>query len=334
MKFKSFYWLPLFIAVVTGGCKKDNSTETLIGNWVQESDFEGVSRNDAVSFTIGKFGYVGTGYDGLNRLKDFWAYDSDKNYWIRIADLPGDARNSAIAFSINGKGYVGTGYSGTDKMKDFWEYDPATDQWTQKADFPGTARYGAVGFSIDNKGYMGTGYDGNYLKDFWEYDPGTDSWQQIVSVIGAKRRDAVAFVLNGKGYICTGINNGSYENDLSEYDPATGLWTEKRKIANVSDESYDNDYSIVRSNATAFVINGKAYITTGTNGSLLGDTWEYDPATDLWDKKTAFEGAARLDAVSFSLDGSRGFVATGRSTSYEFDDIWEFKPLDDYTSND
>ena len=54
-------------------------------------------------------------------------------------------------------------------------------------------------------------------------------------------------------------------------------WTELRQIANISTDSYDDNYAdIVRSNAVGFIIGDKAYITTGENGSLLSTTWEYD----------------------------------------------------------
>jgi len=68
-------------------------------------------------------------------------------------------------------------------------------------------------------------------------------------------------------------------------------------------------------------------------GSPKTDVWEYDPLTDLWDQKTLFEGTARSDASAFSIAG-RGYVVAGKSTSYEFDDIWEFLPNDDYNEED
>ncbi len=54
-------------------------------------------------------------------------------------------------------------------------------------------------------------------------------------------------------------------------------------VAKVS-ESYDDGYTtIARSNAAAFVIGDKAYISTGVNnGTLFPYTWEYDFASDLW----------------------------------------------------
>ena len=57
--------------------------------------------------------------------------------------------------------------------------------------------------------------------------------------------------------------------------------------------------------------------------------YEYDPATDLWDDKTAFEGSARSLATAYVLDG-RAFFGTGQNAGSYFDDIWEFKPNEEY----
>jgi N-acetylneuraminic acid mutarotase len=328
----------LFISLLflSLSCNKDDNSE-LIGNWVEQSVYEGKARSDAASFVIGNIGYAGTGYNGDEdeRYTDFWAYDSDRNTWTQIADFPGEARNGAFGFSANGKGYVGAGYTGEVRLNDLYAYDPVTNSWERKADFAGTARYGAVAFSINDVGYVGTGYDGNYLKDFYAYYPLTDTWEAKTSYFGNKRRDAVAFVIDGLGYVCTGINNGTYENDFYAYDPTTDEWIVKRKIANVSkDEKYDDAYTIVRSNAVAIVINGKAYVATGTIGNLKNDVWEYNPKTDLWSQMTSFEGTTRKDAVAFSTASGRGFVATGSNVSSEFDDNWEFKPHDPYEEDD
>ncbi|MBN2610597.1 MAG: galactose oxidase [Bacteroidales bacterium] len=311
----------------------DDDTTEYVGNWVELSDFEGVTRSDAVAFSIGNKGYVGTGYDGYNRLSDFWEYDPELNTWLQKADFPGAARNGAVGFSINNKGYIGTGFNGITRMNDFWEFDPGSNTWQRKADFAGSARYGAVGFSIADKGYLGTGFDGNYLKDFWEYDPAADTWTQKMSVGGSKRRDALSFVIDSKGYICTGINNGVYENDFWEFDPLTGVWTEKNSIADVSSEDFDDDYTITGINKVAFSLSGRGFVATGGEGSAGTQVWEYDPVADLWQQKTAFEGSARADAVAFTI-GNRAYLTTGRSSSYYFDDLWAFNPDDEYDSYD
>jgi N-acetylneuraminic acid mutarotase len=277
---------------------------------------------------------MGTGYDGDDRRNDFWEYDPVKNNWTQKADFPGAARNAAVGFSTSTKGYIGTGYDGLNKLNDFWEYDPANDDWKQISDFGGSARYGAVAFSINNKGYVGTGYDGNYLKDFWEYDPVTDAWTQKTSIGGGKRRDAVGFAINGKGYICTGIDNGSYESDMWEYEPENDLWIEKNRIVNVSDDDFDDEYtSITGINKVAFSIGDYAYIATGGQGSAGNLVWEYEPVSDRWEMKTTLEASGRIDAVAFAID-NRGYLTTGRSSSYYFDDIWGFDPFEEYDEDD
>lgn len=322
----------LLIIPLLNSCKSSDDAD-LIGNWVSESDFEGVPRSDAVGFSIGSKGYVGTGYDGENRLNDFWEYDPTKNSWTQKADFPGTARNSAIGFSTDTKGYLGIGYDGKNKLKDFWEYDPSSNKWTQKSDFGGTGRYAAVAMSINNLGYVGTGYDGVYLKDFWQYNPETDQWTQKTSIGGSKRKDAACFVIDGKGYITTGVDNGAYETDLWEYNPDDDMWTKKRGISNTSDEDYDNDYDdIIGIYKVGLTINGKGYLITG--GQSTGTkAWEYNPGTDLWIERTSLEGSARADAVGFTI-GNYGYITTGKSGSYYFDDLWSFHPEDTYDEYD
>lgn len=318
--------LALLPSTVFTSCGDDD--DDLIGYWVRKSDFDGLARGDASSFTIGNYGYLMCGYDGDNskaRMSDLWMYDMERDAWTQRANFPGTARNSATAFALDGKGYLGTGYDGVNYLGDFWEYDPDTNTWTQKADFPGSARYLAVSFGVSGKGYIGCGYDGNYLKDFYSFDPSSNSWTQIVSIGGSKRQGAVSFVIDDIAYVCTGENNGEYIDDFWKYDPSTGEWTELREISDESDDDYDDDYTIVRTTANAFVIDGCAYVTCGSSGSNRTDTWKYYPSTDLWEEVHSFKGTARTVAVSFS-NGTRGYIATGKSSTLRFDDIWELLP--------
>ena len=330
------YALLLLIMMGFGftSCSSDDDDD-LVGNWVERGSFEGQPRSDAVVFTVGNEAFIGTGYDGTEneRLKDFWKYDVEKDYWSQVASLPGVSRNGAVAFGTDTKGYVGTGYDGTNRLNDFYSYDPKTNEWTSIAPFAGTARYGAVAFGINNKGYVGTGYDSNVLKDFWEYNPDTDTWTQKVSVGGSKRRDATAFVMDGKGYIVTGVDNGQYVDDFYYYIPEEDRWVALNKIADVTDYSFDDDYSLVCINAVSFVMNGKAYITTGGPGYPGNGTWEFNPVTDRWKEKTNFEGSSRYGAVAFNINNV-GYVTTGRSSGYYLDDLWTFDPDAEYEEND
>lgn len=338
-KMKKLLLIGCFATLVFSSCTSE-STYTQ-GVWEQRSDFDGVARNDAASFMIDGDGYVCCGYDGDERLNDLWRYNVSSNSWTQRASLPESAaRNAAVGFSVNGKGYVTTGYNGNTYLKDTWEYDPTSNKWTQKADFAGSGRYYALSFSIGNYGYVGTGYDKNYLKDFYRYDPVNDKWEimdgtnGMNSFSGQKRRGGSAFVINNIAYVVGGQSNGSYCDDFWKFDPSKGTWTALRDIADNNDkESYDDNYAgIARERAVTFVIDGKAFLATGTSGSLKTDYWIYDPATDLWsgdsdDDYTPFKGSARAGAVGFST-GTKGFVVTGGSSSLYFDDMWELLPYE------
>jgi len=334
-KIKNFIFLPLSIVLIIVSCTKTSSTVSIdtSGNWVKKSEFDGNVRTGAISFTIGDTAYIGTGYDGSIRYNDLWAYDPIKNYWIQRASLPGVARNSAVGFTIGTKGYISTGFDGINKLSDTWEFDPATNSWKQKADFAGTARYSAVAFGINQMGYVTTGFDGGYTKDLWQFSPnaganGIGSWSQLPSLSGSKRSGAVSFVSNNKAYVLTGINNGTTVSDFWVFDPSNTStpWTQLRDIANTSTDTYDDIYTdIVRSNAVAFTIGSKAYLTVGENGSYTKTTWEYDIATDLWVRKTPYERLERSGAVAFTVQG-RGFLCCGRNSTYYFDNIDEFLP--------
>jgi N-acetylneuraminic acid mutarotase len=326
------------LIIIMPSCKNSDTT-TILGDWQVRSEFNGVARSEAVSFTVGDSAYLATGYDGTNRLADVWKYDPALNSWTQKADLPGTPRSSAVGFALNNKGYISTGYDGANSLNDLWQFDPAKNSWERKADFAGSPRYDAVAFAVMGKGYITTGYDGNYTKDFWQYNDSTDSWTEMISFTGFKRSGAVAFVYNNKAYVCTGNNNGvtSTVNDVMCYDPtapAGSYWTAKRPITNVSTDTYDDLYTnITRTNAAAFVIGDTAYIATGNSGSAIATCWSYDITNDLWYSKTAFENSPREGAVGITVS-NRGYIATGRSGNSPFDDIMEFKPWLAYVAND
>lgn len=233
--------------------------------WTKKADFGGVARIQAVGFSIGDKGYIGTG-GRVGYEKDFWEYNPTNDTWTRKADYPGLARWAAVGFSIGNKGYVGLGLNGTTNFIDFWEYDPSTDSWTKKADFPGVARSGVAYFSIGNKGYVGLGLSNEALNDFWEYDPASDSWKQIADFPGSSRQVATGFSIGTKGYVVAGHWN-SYLKDMWEWDSTTNTWSQKEDFAGVG-----------RISAVGFSIDSKAYFGTGNSSSgYKNDFWEYSP---------------------------------------------------------
>ncbi len=214
------------------------STDPQLNQWTQKANFPGSPRNGAVGFGTDTKGYIGTGYDGTNKLKDFYEYDPVTNTWDTIANFAGTARYGAVAFSIDNQGFVGTGDDGN-FLKDFWEYDPSTKQWTQIISLEGGKRRDAVAFVVNGKAYVCTGIDnGSYEDDMWEYDPIANDWSQkryisnrsdddydddYSAIVGTNK---VAFSLNGKGYVATG-GKGTVGTSVWEYNPDSDLWVAK-----------------------------------------------------------------------------------------------------------
>jgi N-acetylneuraminic acid mutarotase len=352
MKLFRMLWACLIaITFILPSCDDDDDDKDLVGDWEKVGAFKGYARTEAVSFVIGDYAYVGTGYSWTEEedFRDFYRFDSNSKKWTKVASLPeeAEARHAAVAFSAGGKGYVGTGYSENSerKLKDFWEFDPSVGnlgEWKRIADFPEEAseegRYGAIAFSLNGKGYVGTGYSGRRLNDFYRYDPSTGEWsgfrseneQEPLDIGGSLRQDAVSFVVDNKAYVFTGSDD-DFVTDAWVFDGATEIWSKLRSITSDTndDESYDDDYNIICTNAVAFTMNGYGYITTGGKGVAGNKTWEYDPDTDFWVEKTALEGSSRAGAVGFTIN-NQGYVALGasavESASKDFSDLWAFHP--------
>ena len=210
------------------------ATGVLGGTWTSMTSFPGLVRSNAVGFSIGTKGYMGTGWNGTTYYKDFWEYDPSVGVggtWTQMADFGGAARANAVGFSIGDKGYIGTGYDGTTYYKDFWEYDPsvgAGGTWTQKADFPGPARHEAVGFGSATKGYIGAGsgsdqdsFHQTMYNDAWEYDPATNSWAQKADIGTSWISSTYGFSIGTALYIGYGLNNSTTSRSFLEYNPTS-----------------------------------------------------------------------------------------------------------------
>lgn len=230
--------------------------------WTQKMEFGGAGRCDAVGFSVGDKGYIGTGGNAAY-LKDFWEYNPLLNNWSQKTDFPGIARTQAVGFRIGSKGYIGTGYHNPDVFKDFWEYNPVTDIWLQKADFGGYARRGAAGFSILSHGFVGTGEANNSQKDFWEYEPATNTWKQRADFEGTSREFGTGFSIGDKGYLGTG-NDGAYAKDIWEYTPFPCLGFSV--YADMDADGYGNTSDSLFA-ADCFLPNGYAANNTDCNDS-------------------------------------------------------------------
>lgn len=279
--------------------------------WTQKADFGGNVRCDAVGFSIGVKGYIGTGGSSNGPIStyynDFWEWDQATNMWTQQADFAGVARACAVGFSIGLKGYIGVGRDASYQI-DFWEWDQSTNVWTPKANFAGIARIQAVGFGIGSKGYLGTGLlsaSPFFTNDFWEWDQATNIWTQKASFGGMARQSPAAFSIGLQGYIGTGYS-GVEHTDFWGWDQNTNVWSQKSNFSGVATLE-----------AVGFCIGNKGYIGTGyAPGGQSKDFWEYcDTCTDVSINEFKNQISLSISPNPFSIRTTFAFSESIRDAS-------------------
>jgi N-acetylneuraminic acid mutarotase len=258
------------IGGVAQGRLTDLWSFSLDSGWMQEADFPGQPRSNAAGFSLGSFGYIGTGWDGYHVFHDFYRYDPVLNQWIVRDSFPGGDRYDAVGFGLQGKGYIGTGFNNY-WLNDFYQYDPQSDTWART---PGTSgnfskRRGAVSFVYNNKAYIFTGsMSGGMARDGWAFDPSQPApWTPLHNITNTdpgsfddgytdiEREYASAFVNGDHAYLALG-RNGTMVTSTWVYDFVQDIWS--RRTAYPRQPRYG---------AVAFTIGGKSFIGTGSTGN-------------------------------------------------------------------
>jgi N-acetylneuraminic acid mutarotase len=207
--------------------------------WTSIGDFEGTARYNAIGFSIGSKGYVGTGYDGDNTNSDFWEFDPTAeagNQWNEIVSYPGDKIESGLAFVINNKAYIGTGRENGSFSLDFWEFTPGEDDaaptWIKRTpdsdddDYDefklAMYRYDAMVITTGNTAYIvgGVASSGAIDRSVYEFDATTLLWDDRTSFEGSARSLAIGFALSDRIFVGTGQNGSSRYDDVWEFKPA------------------------------------------------------------------------------------------------------------------
>ena len=223
---------------------------------VGNTEIEG--RRDAIAFSDGEYGYVGTGYGENNRVfKDFYRFDPKTETWEEIS-FPGESRYGGTAFVVNNAAYVclgskSVGASSTSYATDVVKFDFATKTWEkmfnsltdkpgvkQDKDYDRIPRVYAISF-VSNAGsdgqeyaYVATG-SGRNSRTVWKYNHKKDQWHQMedLSDMANALVMGVGFTYKGYGYYTTG--GGGIDN-------SDNLNTDTWKFIPDVKETRRNDY--------------------------------------------------------------------------------------------
>jgi N-acetylneuraminic acid mutarotase len=264
--------------------------------------------------------------------------------WRRVADFPIEYQDATAAASESvGKSFVGFGCNAVEGCLlngltvDYWSFS-APDNWATAPGFPGERCTNASSFAIDDDIYTLFGENQspqiNFVSNFQKYAINSSQWATLPALPSGfvKRSGAVSFVLDSKAYVGTGLNNTGELRDFWQYNPANGQWRTVASLKLRVSTTDPTEYVAGRREAAAFAIGGYGYVGGGESGVLgLTDFWRFTPPTDdlglgEWTFVGFFPGLARVEAVSFDLNG-KGYYGTGyHSQQGSLTDWWEFDP--------
>jgi len=247
------------------------------------------------------------------------------------------------------------GESAAMPTQELWEWSPATGVWTLRppSGAAPSARSGAamVFDPVRDKMLLFGGRGANHYncEDLWEWDPPTGTWTERS---GAGRHPS-ARTQQGMVYeASTGkillYGGGRSEDDVQgvgvvasfgdtwELDPAMGTWTE---LDPASSPGIRHDFGLVWDSARSkAVLFGGIQISGFTDsGTVMQDTWEWDPAAHTWTERTAAgsqPGQRHGHAMAF--DGSRDkvvvFGGMSEPKAETMNDLWDWDPgTDEWT---
>ncbi len=179
-------------------------------------------------------------------------------------------------------------------------------------------------------------------QDTWEWSPATGEWtKRTLDAAKPDPRSGAAMVYDSARakFILFGGRAGSGFNleDTWEWDPTTGAWTD---VGATGHPSARSQHAMVYEKSTGKVLlfGGGRSTPSSSDGSgvsiSLGDTWEYDPATNAWASLTATSSPSVRNDSALVWDSGRnkavlfGGIQTdiASATGVPKQDTWEWDP--------
>ncbi|OQR97124.1 hypothetical protein ACHHYP_20629 [Achlya hypogyna] len=245
--------------------------------------------------------YIFGGYDGSNRVNDFFEYNFKRKVWTQVLaiGIPPTPRDRHVAVVYRDSFYVFAGFDGSSRVNDFIEFNFATQKWSPvpvASGMPPSPRHSHAAVVYDKSLYCFGGYDGSYRNDFYEFNFGTSVgplrsahadtketcvWSQVAATGRFPRpRYRASLVTHKSTCILFGGHDGSrHLNDVHIFNFALRSW---------SMLLVEGPAPIPRDSHVAVTHGNSMYIFGGSTGSAMNDFHELNlghllltPATDL-----------------------------------------------------
>jgi N-acetylneuraminic acid mutarotase len=303
MKRKSYYLLLLILFTFSKMHAQDI--------WYFVDDFPGLGRDDAATFTIGQYGYVGTGFaEGFQPTRDFFRFNMLSENWETTAFLPlGKERQYASGFAYDTSGFLFGGLGNGQTYKDLWRYSSNHDTWTLIDSIPSFGRYGTTNFVLGDKVYFvgGKNSQGITTDEVWCYHITTGTWTQKNPFPDSLWRASSA-VASNLAFITMGSNGANNYLEIYSYDEFNDVWSIETTFPMLEGLAYHQSQYF---DGHIYVIFGMASDQTTTN-----QVWKYQPLLQNWSSHTVSNYAPRKGGCSFT-DGNNLFYTTGLDSNYQ-----------------
>ncbi|HEY4787113.1 MAG TPA: choice-of-anchor tandem repeat GloVer-containing protein, partial [Bacteroidales bacterium] len=324
-----------------------------LDQWTTKTSFV-EDRGTTSTFSIGNFGYIMSGWDDNENVKnDFWQFYIEEGPIIITSPSNHNASQgqTGVVFSVpaiaNATSYVWQ-YSGTgatingssNSITIDFSSDATSGNLTvygvnscgngkvsepyaisTTPPLPGNARP-ISGSSSVCQGQTGVSYSvppiDNATNYVWSYS-GTGA-----TINGSANAVTLDFSANATSGNLSVFGVNSSGNGIASANYPIIVNALPVNVGNGTWTKKNNfPFSGTRSFGASCSYNNKGYLGLGYDSQYLKDFWEYDQATDVWTQKADFGGDARNGAGSFAL-GNKIYVGLGQNTSGYLNDFWEY----------
>ncbi|GAB9467032.1 hypothetical protein Gpo141_00004392 [Globisporangium polare] len=224
--------------------------------------------------------YIFGGYDGSNRVNDFYEFSFNRRLWsvVTASGPPPSPRDRHVAVVYKDSFYVFAGFDGSSRVNDFIEYNFLSQKWSNVsviAGMPPTPRHSHAAVVYDKSMYCFGGYDGSYRNDFHEFNFETGTWTLVAATGRVPRpRYRSSLVVHKNSCVLFGGHDGSrHLNDVHVFNFALRSW---------SSLVTEGPAPIPRDSHVAVIHSNSMYIFGGSTGSAMNDFYELNLDTNVW----------------------------------------------------
>lgn len=277
-----------------------------------------------VAATLNDCIYIFGGYDGSNRVNDFYEFSIEQKRWSLVPSqgVPPSPRDRHVGVTHGNSFYVFAGFDGTQRVNDFFEFSFDTHQWAPVAALGGlapTPRHSHAAVVHGHALFVFGGYDGSYRSDFHEFNFVSCTWSPVTATGRVPRaRYRATVVTHGQCMYLFGGHDGTrHLNDVHVFDFGTHVW---------STLQCEGPAPIPRDSHVAAVHGKSMYIFGGSTGSAMNDFHELRLDTCKWGPVSG-AGAAPGNRFCHVAVTHRGglYVFGGYDGTNRLNDLLEFR---------